>query len=250
LIVHGDQNDPEKLKVQSVSVPDPTDLKTELNDNGYNIIHESNQTDHELAHQLGGSHNPKNDHTGLVAHGDENDPKKVQSVSVPDPVSLETKLKFNDTGYIIHESSKKLVHPRGDSHKFKNNTSLVVHENKSDPTRLKVRFVPVHVQGHDRFGYIEHVSSGKIIHPYRGSVKPGKNTELVYHDDRHHGALFKFDEEACVIEHIGGKILHPYGGLANPSNNTVCVLHSDRHPAARFYFGDIDGKRMSPYQSP
>ena len=37
----------------------------------------------------------------------------------------------------------------------------------------------------------------------------GNDTHLVYHEDRHHGALFEFDEEDYVIKHIGGKIWHP-----------------------------------------
>ena len=155
-------------------------------------------------------------------------------------------------GYIIHQSSGKFVHPKGGSCNPGNNTRLVVHSNRNDPTRLQVRFVPVQgtpgYGGH--FGYIEHVASGKIVHPSGGSVDPGNDTHLVYHEDRHHNALFEFDEEGCVIKHTGGKIWHPRGGSANPKNDTKCVLHNDWHVAARFYFGDIDGKPMSPYPPP
>ena len=150
-------------------------------------------------------------------------------------------------GYIFHQPTGKLIHPKGGSHDPHNNTRLVVHSDRNDPTRLQVRFVPVQGQGH--FGYIEHVSSGKIIHPLGGSVKPGNDTHLIYHEDRHHGALFEFDEEDYIIKHIGGKIWHPHGGSANPKNDTKCVLHSDRHAAAKFYFGDISGKPISPYPS-
>ena len=151
-------------------------------------------------------------------------------------------------GYIFHKSGGKLVHPMGGSHNPGNDTSLVVHHAKDNPTRLQVRFVPVRSYGH--FGYIEHVSSGKIVHPKGGSLDPGNDTRLVYHSDRHSGALFGFDEEGCEIKHIGGKIWHPQGGSPNPGNNTTCVLHSDRHAAARFYFGDINGNPLSPYPSP
>ena len=151
-------------------------------------------------------------------------------------------------GYIFHKPSDKLVHPKGGSRNPGNNTRLVVNSDRDDPARLQVRFVPVPDQG--RFGYIEHVASDKIVHPSGGSVKPGNNTELVYHESRHHGALFEFDEEACVIKHIDGKIWHPRGGLPKPRNDTVCVLHSDCSAAAKFYFGDIDGKPMSPYPPP
>ena len=151
-------------------------------------------------------------------------------------------------GYIFHQSSGKLVHPKGGSPNPGNDTRLVVNSAKNNPGRLQVRFVPV--QGYGHFGYIEHVSSGKIVHPSGGSLDPGNDTQLVYHGDRHSGALFGFDEENYEIKHIGGKIWHPSGGSPNPGNDTVCVLHSDRHAAAKFYFGDIDGNPVSPYPSP
>ena len=155
-------------------------------------------------------------------------------------------------GYIIHQSSGKFVHPKGGSCNPGNNTRLVVHSDRNDPTRLQVRFVPVQgtpgYGGH--FGYIEHVSSGKIVHPSGGSVDPGNDTYLVYHEDRHNDAQFEFDEEGCVIKHTGGKIWHPCGGSANPKNDTKCVLHNNWHAAARFYFSDIDRKPMSPTPPP
>jgi hypothetical protein len=235
----------ENPEIQSVSVPDPTSLKTELRFN-----------DTELAYPLAGSYNPKND-TDLVAHGDENDPKKDR----PDPIGLDIELKFNDTGYIIHESTKKLVHPIvGSSHKFfKDNTNLIICDknDRDNPEELKVRFVPVPGYGH--FGFIEHVSSGKIIQPIKefeenNTIKdsdyPKNDTFLVYHSDRHSGALFGFDEENHEIHHHGGRIWHPYKGLPNPEDGTKCVLYGDSHQVSKFYFGDIDGNPMSPYPPP
>ena len=152
------------------------------------------------------------------------------------------------TGYIFHcQPTGKLIHPKGGSRNPGNDTPLVVHSDRNDPIRLQVRFVPV--QGYSPFGYIEHVSSGKIIHPAGGKANPGNNTSLVYHEHRHNGALFKFDENNYVIEHIGGKIWHPRGESPNPRNDTACVLHEDHNAAAKFYFGDIDGNPMSPYPS-
>ena len=127
----------------------------------------------------------------------------------------------------------------------------IVHSDRNDPTRLQVRFVPFQgtpgYGGH--FGYIKHVASGKIVHLSGGSIKPGNDTHLVYHENRHNSALFEFDEEDYVINHIGGKIWHPCGESANPRNDTKCVLHSDQHAAAKFYFGDISGKPISPCPS-
>ena len=150
-------------------------------------------------------------------------------------------------GFIYHCSSGKLVHPYGGSHKPADNTALVLYDGKDDPSRLQMRFVAEHGEGH--FGYIEHVSSGKVVHPCGGSLNPGENTCLVLHSDRHHAALFQFNEFDKTLIHKGGKAWHPSGGSPNPANNTYCVLHSTRHSAAQFYFGDINGVPMSPYSS-
>ena len=148
-------------------------------------------------------------------------------------------------GYIYHRSSRKIVHPRGGSSHPSNDTELVLHGAKDCPDRLRVRFVPV--EGFDGFGYIKHVSSGKIIHPQGGSLTPGNNTKLVYHSDHHAGALFRFDEADERIRHRNGKIWHPLGGSPNPGNDTTCVLHCGNHDAAKFYFGDLSGAKISPY---
>ena len=150
-------------------------------------------------------------------------------------------------GYIYHSSSGKLVHPYGGSSNPRDNTELVLHSDKDDPSRLQMRFVAEQREGH--FGYIEHVSSGKIVHPSGGSLNPGENTKLVLHSDRHHAALFRFNEADNTLIHKGGKTWHPSGGSPNPSDNTSCVLHSTSHDAAMFYFGGIDGVPMSPYTS-
>ena len=151
-------------------------------------------------------------------------------------------------GYIFHRSSRKLVHPRGDSSNPGNDTELVLHSDKDSPQRFQVRFVPEKGFGH--FGYIEHVSSGKFVHPYGGSLNPGNDTKLVYHSDRHAAALFAFDEEDERIMHRDGKIWHPLGGSPNPGNDTPCVLNSDVHDAAKFYFGKLDGTEISAYPNP
>ncbi|CAB3997468.1 c Gal-specific lectin [Paramuricea clavata] len=150
-------------------------------------------------------------------------------------------------GYLFHRSSGKLVHPKGGSSDPGNNTSLVLYDDRSNAGRLQVRFVPAEGSGH--FGYIQHVSSGKIVHPQDGRLDCGENTHLVYHSDRHGGALFAFNEGERIV-HKGGKIWHPEGGALNPGNDTLCLLHSDAHHAAKFYFGDLNGTKMSPYPDP
>ena len=151
-------------------------------------------------------------------------------------------------GYLFHWSSRKLVHPKGGSPDPSNGTDLVVHSDKNNPCRLQFKFVPVDGAGH--YGYIEHCSSGKVVHPKGGDLHPSNSTRLVLHSDRHAGALFGFDEEHVVILHKGGKRWHPKGGDPHPSNGTRLVLHSDMHDAAKFYFANLEGDAMSPYPNP
>ena len=151
-------------------------------------------------------------------------------------------------GYLYHWSSRRPIHPSGGSHNPGNDTVLVVYNSKNDPTRLQFRFVAVDGAGH--FGYIEHVSSGKIIHPKGGDLDPGNDTRLVLHSGRHAGALFGFDEDNAVILHRGGKRWHPKGGRPDPGNDTPLVLHSGQHDGAKFYLGNLNGDPISPYPSP
>ena len=150
-------------------------------------------------------------------------------------------------GYIYHsESSKnskfKWVSPKGGSSSPDNDTQLVISESKGH----QMQFILMDRINH--YGYIEHVSSGKIVHPKGGRANPRNDTALVFHSDRHDGALFGFDEGNCQIVHKGGKMIwHPKGGSLEPSNGTTCVLHSDIHNGAKFYFGDSSGKPISPY---
>ena len=148
-------------------------------------------------------------------------------------------------GWIVHYSSRKLVHPYGGSWNPDNDTNLVVHEGGLGESRLQFQFEVVEGQGH--FGYIKHVPSGKYVHPLGGSIDPGKDTQLVYHDGKHSACLFCFDEENNYIVHISNKIWHPYGGLANPSDDTGVVLHGDRNVAATFMMTDASGNKISPY---
>ena len=85
-----------------------------------------------------------------------------------------------------------------------------------------------------------------------GSVDPSNNTPLIYHSDRHNGALFGFDEADYKIKHTGGKIWHPSKGSPNPEILFIilCILCSNCHAVARFNFGDINEYPMSPYPSP
>lgn len=161
-------------------------------------------------------------------------------------------MEHGPTGYIVHWSSEKLVHPYGSSASPADNTKLVVNSEgrrrEGAEDKLQVRFVAVPECGH--FGYIEHVLSGKIVHISGYPFDPGNNSSLIWHTDRHVGCLFAFDLENNYIIHSSGKIWHPYGGNAVPANNAQLVLHAGRHDGARFYFVDANMKRASPYPPP
>ena len=151
-------------------------------------------------------------------------------------------------GYICHSESSsktskfKWVSPKGGSSSPDNDTQLVINESNNQQMQF------ILIDRINRYGYIEHVSSGKIVHPKGGRANPRKDTALVFHSDRHDGALFRFDEGNCWIVHKGGKMIwHPKGGSLEASNGTTCVLHSDIHKGAKFYFGDSSGKPISPY---
>ena len=65
-------------------------------------------------------------------------------------------------GYIFHNESGKLIHPRGDAY---DDTYVVISDHDrptTQPDRLQFRFIP---DQEGKWGYIEHVNSGKVIRP-------------------------------------------------------------------------------------
>lgn len=64
-------------------------------------------------------------------------------------------------GYIFHNASGKLVRSADGSYNPPNDTNIVLNSDNSGPGRLQFRFVP----DNGEWGYIEHISSGKVIHP-------------------------------------------------------------------------------------
>ena len=172
--------------------------------------------------------------------------KAVESASVDDGSRAEAET-LGPIGYIYQRTSGKAIHPDGGSANPSDNTNLVIHSG-TGVSRLQLRFIPQPQYGH--FGYIQHVSSGKYVHPSGGSAYPGDNTELVFHQGSHYGTLFSFDEATEQIVHIGGKNWHPDGGSVNPGDNTGVVLHQGQHAATRFYLGDAYGNKLSAYPDP
>ena len=163
-------------------------------------------------------------------------------------------------GCLYHCSSKKLVQPRGGGTLLpvtvKEGTKLVLHDDSGDNNSIenRFRFVPVYGAGH--CGYIEHVTSKKIVHPGGDSLTPGNGTYLVLRSatSGNSAALFGFrtiDGDDILILHKSGKMWYPEGGKPTPANGTPLVLHSDQNDATKFYFGDLDAKPIKgPYPEP
>ena len=146
-------------------------------------------------------------------------------------------------GYIIHESSGKIIHPLNGSPLVADNTKLVVFEGGLGEYRLLLHFEEDPTQF--GYGYIKHVLSGKYVHPLGGSLQPGDNTPLVFYIGKHAACLFRFDTNLNYIMHRSSlKVWHPLGGLSNPNDNTEVVLHQDKHDRAKFYFGSNQGTKI------
>ena len=64
-------------------------------------------------------------------------------------------------GYIFHKASEKPIHPLNGSYDPPNGTDIVVYNDLKGPGRLQFRHVPKNGE----WGYIEQVSSGKIVYP-------------------------------------------------------------------------------------
>jgi len=76
------------------------------------------------------------------------------------------------------------------------------------------------------------------IHPAGGAVDAGNGTQLVFHQGRHPGAYFAFNETERIILHIGGRYFHPNGGSSAPGDQTDVVLWDGFRDATRFFATD------------
>ena len=73
-------------------------------------------------------------------------------------------------GYIFHstEPRKVLIHPDGGAYNPDNNTDLIITGIAGNPGRLQFRIDP---KDGDEWGYIEHISSKKVVYPRGTFVK-------------------------------------------------------------------------------
>lgn len=64
-------------------------------------------------------------------------------------------------GYIFHNASGKLIQSNEGAYDPPNDTSITISDDTRGPARLQYRFIPEEGE----WGYIEHISSGKVICP-------------------------------------------------------------------------------------
>lgn len=106
---------------------------------------------------------------------------------------------------------------------------------------------------------IQHVTSGKYIHPTGGKQVPDDNTVAILHGGYHNSIFFTF---VPLVEKPGygilkqvtsGKALHPQGGSTNPGDNTKLIYHSGYSGAtlwtfkrSKNAFTHVGGKNVHP----
>ena len=150
-------------------------------------------------------------------------------------------------GYIMQDMSSKLVRPHAEINP-PDGDRLVLWNGAAGEQWIQLRFVPVSGQGH--FGYIEHVQTGKIVHPQTGLDAPSKGTDLVLHSSRHVGALFMYDSFNKTFMHKSGKYWHPHSGTNYPANGTKLVLWDGLHQGSHFKFVDGSLQITDFYSTP
>lgn len=193
-------------------------------------------------------------------------------------------------GALKQATSEQCIHPKGGSTMPAEDTTLVYHEGCSG---AKLEFELVHetsvrqessqmcwgtkgknvvmktrCTGEDskitftptakpKLTALRQRSSGKCLHPYRGSAQPSDTTKVVIHKNCKKGALwFEMQPDGSIMHLATGKCLVPRGGSSNPRDNTDVVIHSgcdeERHKFRILANGALQqitsGKCLHPYR--
>ncbi len=149
--------------------------------------------------------------------------------------------------FIRHKQSSKFVHPNSGTNP-PNKDPLVVWNGGVGENKIQHQFVAVPGEGH--FGYIEHMQTKRIVHPESGLNAPNNGTKVVYHSDRHVGALFMYDSVRKLFVHKGGKNWHPNSGQIYPNDGTEVVLWDGEHEGAQFEPVDSSSGLIDIYPTP
>ena len=149
--------------------------------------------------------------------------------------------------YIKHIKSAKYIHPESGSSP-QNRTALVVNSGALGEKRIQFRFIPV--EGEKKFGYLENVETGRIVHPLSPTETPPNETPLVFHSARMRKALFAYDSLNDAIMHISGKYVQPLDGASYPGDGIAVQLRDGLQPGSHFKFVNESGQEINPYPMP
>jgi hypothetical protein len=143
----------------------------------------------------------------------------------------------SDVFHLQHWSSTKAIHPyRG---RPGNDVPLVTYGGVAPQTQYFFEFKE------GPWGYIVSAMDPRFcVHPAGGSVDAGNDTSLFFHEGRHPGAYFAFNQKNGTIMHVSGRFWHPYGGSAQPGDNNRVVLFDGWRNATKF--GPTNGDVFRP----
>lgn len=131
---------------------------------------------------------------------------------------------------IKHKYTGRFIIPEGEESDPDNWTDLVV----DDKQHERMYFTFDVIEG--VWGYIRHVTSGKIFHPYDQSLHPSNTSKVVLHSDRHAAALFAIDQVNDLMIHKGGQRVNTKGADPNPKRNTCVRLRDTEDDAGKWLF--------------
>merc|ERR1739840_93818 len=138
------------------------------------------------------------------------------------PLTTHTNMGAAGSHFVIkHKSSGLFVHVLNNS--VTNSAPLVFNKTVHD----RCIFTFEVSEDDDEYGYIQHVASGKYVHPYGGSENPQNECPLVIYDDKHEACLFNIDQESGYVKHKGEMFMAPALGRARPRKNLSVVLFEE-----------------------
>lgn len=146
-------------------------------------------------------------------------------------------------GFIQQISSAKFVHPISNGCNAPEGDTLVIYEGGYPEDRIKFRILPV--RGYHF--YIEHIKSGRIIHPESSESTPTAGTKLVLKAERNDGAFFRYSSESGGFLHEKSKLaIHVEGDQKNPEDGTPLVLRPYVKENSRFHMIDENRDPVDP----
>ena len=200
------------------------------------ILHKGSQF---IWHPLGDQSNP-DDNTDVVLHGNRHVHAKFFFAD-----SQGNKIIPFPRGHIIHSLSGKRIHSQQGNLDPADNTKLVLRDGGGGEARHQFQFL--RDPQNCGYGYIRHVTGGRYVHPFGGSLQPANNTALVLYSGKHIGGLFKFDQARRFIIQMSSQMIWiPLGGSTNPDEGTEVVLHSVRDCSSNFHFVNHNSQQIAP----